>query len=271
MPSAEVVSSIRPGQLSGRTVIVTGGGRGIGHELALAMAHAGAVVVVTARSLEAGQETVRDIEAVGGRGLALEMDVRDRASVDTAFAQAVDVMGPLDVLVCNSGVGGPSSALWDVRDDEWDEVFEVNVTGAFLCARAALPQMISSGRGVVLFIGSMTGKRPLLHRSPYAASKMAVLGLCRTLALDAGPHGVRANVISPGLVAGERLEWVIERQAEAKGIDIDAARSAMLADTPLNRFTTASDVASVAVFLASDAAAGITGEDVNVSSGLVMY
>lgn len=257
--------------LVGKTVVVTGGGRGIGRELALSMAAAGADVAVTARSLAVARETAREVEDLGRRGLAIELDLSDRSRVAPAFEEIVGTMGAPHVLVCNSGVGGPSAALWDVTDDEWDEVFEVNVTGAFHSARAVVPHMIEAGRGVVLFIGSMTGKRPLLHRSPYAASKMAVLGLCRTLALDLGAHGVRANVISPGLVGGERLEWVIASQAGAQDIEVESVRSAMLVDTPLNRFTTAADVASTAVFLASDAAAGITGEDVNVSSGLVMY
>lgn len=260
-----------PPPLAGKRVVVTGGARGIGRELAVTMAAAGAQVAVTARSLTAALETVRDIEARGGRGHAIELDLAERATVQPAFQAIASVMGGVDVLVCNSGVGGPSAPLWELAEDDWDAVFEVNVTGAFLCARAATPYMISAGSGAVLFIGSMTGKRPLLHRSPYAASKMAVLGLCRTLAADLGPHGVRANVISPGFVGGERLDWVIARQAAARGLEPDVVRAEMLRDTPLNRFTSAADVASAAVFLASEAAAGITGEDVNVSSGLVMY
>ncbi len=257
--------------LSGKRVVVTGGARGIGRELAVTMAAAGARVAVTARSLGAAQETVRDIEARGGQGHAVELDLAARPTVQSAFQTIVSAMGGVDVLVCNSGIGGPSVPLWDLAEDDWDAVFEVNVTGAFLCAKAATPYMISSGSGVVLFIGSMTGKRPLLHRAPYAASKMAVLGLCRTLAVDLGSYGVRANVISPGWIGGDRIEWVIGRQAEARGLEPDAVRAEMLRDSPLNRFTSAADVASTAVFLASDAAAGITGADINVSSGVVMY
>ncbi|MEU5884005.1 SDR family NAD(P)-dependent oxidoreductase [Spirillospora sp. NPDC047279] len=257
--------------LQGRTVVVTGAARGIGREIALAMAGAGADVAVTARSREEAQRTVGEIESLGRRGLAVALDLADRAQVAPAFEAVVEVFGGIDVLVCNSGVGGPSAPLWDVTDESWDEVVDVNVTGPFLCVRAAVPHMIAAGHGVVLVIGSMTGKRPLLHRAPYAASKLAVVGLCRTLALDLGAHGVRANVISPGLVGGERLDWVVENQAAARGLEVDEMREAMLADTPLKRFTTAGDVAATAVFLASDGAAAITGEDVNVSSGLVMY
>lgn len=254
-----------------RTVVVTGAARGIGREIALAMADAGADVVVTARNRADAQGTVDEIETRGRRGLAVALDLSDRSQVTPAFAEIIEVFGGIDVLVCNSGVGGPSAPLWSVPDAEWDEVIDVNLTGTFLCVRAAAPHMVEAGTGVVLIVGSMTGKRPLLHRAPYAATKMAMVGLSRTLALDLGEHGVRVNVISPGFVAGERLEWVIENQAAALGSDIATVRETLLADTPLKRFTTAGDVAATAVFLASDAASAITGDDVNVSSGLVMY
>ena len=257
--------------LLGRTVVVTGAARGIGREIALAMADAGADVAVTARDRAGAQKTVDEIEIRGRRGLAIPLDLVDRSRVAPAFAEITEVFGGIDVLVCNSGIGGPSAPLWSVPDAEWDEVIDINLTGPFLCVRAAAPHMIEAGRGVVLVVGSMTGKRPLLHRAPYAASKMAVVGLCRTLALDLGEHGVRVNVISPGFVAGERLEWVIENQAAALNSDVEATRETLVAGTPLKRLTTAGDVAATAVFLASDAASAITGEDVNVSSGLVMY
>lgn len=260
-----------PAPLLGRTVMVTGAARGIGREIALAMGDAGADVVVTARRRDDAQGTVDKIEARGRRGLAVALDLSDRTQVAPAFAEAAGAFGGIDVLVCNSGIGGPSAPLWTVPDAEWDEVVEVNLTGTFLCVRAAAPHMVEAGRGVVLVVGSMTGKRPLLHRAPYAATKMAIVGLCRTLALDLGEHGVRVNVISPGFVAGERLEWVIENQAEALDSDVESVRATLMSDTPLKRFTTAGDVAATAVFLASDAASAITGEDVNVSSGLVMY
>ena len=260
-----------PAPLDGRVAVVTGGARGIGREIALALAHAGADVAVSSRRREDAASTVAAIEARGRRGLAFALDLTDRAQVAPAFAEVVDALGGLDVLVCNSGVGGPSAPLWDVTDGEWDEVLDVNVTGPFLCARAALPHMVAAGSGSVVLVGSMTGKRPLLHRAPYATSKLALVGLCRTLALDLGPHGVRVNLVSPGFVGGDRLEWVIENQAVARGEDVETVRASMSADSPLNRFTEAADVASTVVFLAGDAARAITGEDVNVSSGLVMY
>ena len=131
--------------------------------------------------------------------------------------------------------------------------------------------MIAQHSGCIVIIGSMTGKRPLFGRTPYAASKMALVGLARTLAWEVGSYGIRVNVISPGGVEGERIEWVIRKQAEAKGISIDEARREFTSSSPLGRLVPASDVAEAAVFLASDRAASITGEDLNVSAGTVMY
>ena len=131
--------------------------------------------------------------------------------------------------------------------------------------------MIERGSGSIIIIGSMTGKRPLFGRTPYAASKMALLGLARTLAWETGPHGIRVNVISPGPVEGERIEWVIRKQAEAKGISPDEARQLFTRDSPLSHLVSPDEVANAAVFLASDKAVAITGEGLNVSAGIVMY
>jgi NAD(P)-dependent dehydrogenase (short-subunit alcohol dehydrogenase family) len=120
-------------------------------------------------------------------------------------------------------------------------------------------------------IGSVTGKRPLQNRTPYAASKLALVGLVRTLAWEVGEYGIRANVVSPGPVEGERLGKVIEGQAKARRLTIEAAGEELAAGSPLRRFTPAQDVAEAVVFLASDAAASVTGEDLNVSAGLAMY
>ena len=147
--------------------------------------------------------------------------------------------------------------------------FPKGVSG--LCCRAFVPSMIERRSGSIIIIGSMTGKRPLWGRSPYAASKLALVGLARTLALETGPFRVRVNVISPGAVEGERIEWVIRQKAEGRGISIEVARAELASGSPLNRLVPPADVAAVVLFLASDKAGSITGEDVNVSAGLVTY
>ena len=131
--------------------------------------------------------------------------------------------------------------------------------------------MIERRSGSIINIGSMAGKRQHLNRSPYAASKMALIGLTRTLAWEAGPYDIRVNVISPGAVEGERVEWVFQKQAEAQGISVEEARRQFTSASPLNKIASPIDIANAAIFLASDMSASVTGEDMNVSAGVVMY
>jgi NAD(P)-dependent dehydrogenase (short-subunit alcohol dehydrogenase family) len=134
-----------------------------------------------------------------------------------------------------------------------------------------MPVMIARHSGAVVIIGSISGKRPLFGRSAYTTTKTALIGLTRTLALEAGPEGIRVNLISPGFVAGPRIEWVMRAQAESRGVDVDTVRHEFESEAALGRLTEPEDVARAAVFLASEEASGITGADLNVNSGVVMY
>ena len=203
--------------------------------------------------------------------LWLGLDLNDPASIQAGAAQALSEFGRVDILVNNSGVAGPSKPLWEVDLEEWEQTFQVNVTGTFLCCQAFLPTMIAAKSGSIIMIGSMTGKRPLVNRSPYAASKMALIGMMRTLATEVGPLGIRVNVISPGAVEGERMDWAIERQAAARGLSFAESKASFTEDTPLKRMVTAREVAEATAFLASSKASAITGQDLNVAAGLVMY
>ncbi len=257
--------------LKDKIAVVTGGGRGIGRAIALAYAREGADLVLAARSIEALNETKATVESLGRKALVVPTDVRHEESVRNLTQQALGHFGRIDVLVNNSGIGGPTALLWEITPADWQETIAVNVTGVYLCCRAFLPAMIEQRSGCIVIIGSMTGKRPLFGRTPYAASKMALVGLARTLAWEVGAYGIRVNVISPGPVEGERIAWVIRKQAEAKGISIDEARREITSSSPLGRLIPPGDIAEAAVFLASDKAVSITGEDLNVSAGTVMY
>jgi NAD(P)-dependent dehydrogenase (short-subunit alcohol dehydrogenase family) len=257
--------------LKDKVAVVTGSGRGIGRAIALAYAREGADLVLAARSIEALNETKATVESLGRKALLVPTDVRHEESVHNLAQQALGHFGRIDVLVNNSGIGGPTAPLWEITPADWQETFAVNVTGVYLCCRAFLPAMIEQRSGCIVIIGSMTGKRPLFGRTPYAASKMALVGLTRTLAWEVGSYGIRVNVISPGPVEGERIAWVIRKQAEAKGISIDEARRELTSSSPLGRLIPPGDIAEAAVFLASDKAVSITGEDLNVSAGTVMY
>lgn len=257
--------------LKDKVAVITGGGRGIGRAIALAYAREGARLVLAARGIDGLEETRRAVADLGGEALVIPADISDIESVAALAQQVREHFGRVDILVNNSGIAGPTAPLWEITPDDWDATFAVNVRGTFLCCRAFLPTIIAQSSGSIIIIGSMTGKRPLLGRTPYSASKLALVGLARTLAWETGPYGIRVNVISPGPVEGERIEMVIRKQAEVKGISIDEARQAFLRDSPLGRLVPAQDVAAAAVFLASDQASSITGEDLNVSAGITMY
>ncbi len=257
--------------LSGRTAIVTGGCRGLGQVTAGALLDAGADVVITGREPGALAEAVRSLDP-GGRSVSgFLCDVRDEAALTAMAAHALEVFGRIDVLVHNSGIAGPTAPLWETPPEQWKETVDVNLHGVFLSCRAVLPAMVAQGSGSVVVIGSMTGKRPLYGRTSYAASKTALIGFVRTLALEAGPHGVRVNLVSPGPLEGERMERVFAAQAAGRGISAGAARAEMLSQSPLGKLVPPADVARAVTFLAGDASASVTGEDLNVSAGLVMH
>ncbi len=257
--------------LKDKVAVVTGASRGIGREIAVTLAREGADVALAARNEAALDETRALVEGLGRKALVTVTDISDAGSVDTSARRILEHFGHVDLLVNNSGVGGPSAALWETDPADWESTFAVNVTGTFLCCRAFLPSMIDRRSGAVVIIGSMTGKRPLWGRSPYAASKTALIGLTRTLAVETGPYGVRVNLISPGAVEGERIEWMMRKQAEGRGISVEEVRAELAQGSPLNRLVEAGEVAAAVVFLASEGARSITGEDMNVSAGLVTY
>jgi NAD(P)-dependent dehydrogenase (short-subunit alcohol dehydrogenase family) len=250
--------------------VVTGAGRGIGREIALALARAGADVVLAGRDPETLATTERDVGA-GAAALCVPTDVTSEEDVGSLAVAALERFGAVDALVANSGIAGPTGPLWELDRAAWDETFAVNVTGVFLCARAFLPAMLERKRGSIVVIGSMTGKRPLWGRTPYAASKLALVGLVRTLALETAPSGVRVNLVSPGPVAGDRMDWVFRAQAEGRGISVDQARAEMVAQIPIGRLVEPGEVATAVVSLTLGDLSAVTGIDLNVSGGMVMY
>ena len=250
--------------------VITGAGRGIGREIALSFSSAGYTVVLAARSVEELKAVEGEVSDGGGQAWVVPTDLREEADVEQLVLEAQE-RGSVEALVNNSGIAGPSGVLWEMDLKQWEETMAVNVTGVFLCCRGFLPGMIERGRGSIINIGSITGKRPLFGRTPYATSKMALVGLTRTLAFEAGRYGIRVNLISPGFVAGPRIERVIAMQAEAREVDPEEVRAEFEEESPLGRLTLPEEVARTAVFLASEAANGITGADINVNAGVVMY
>lgn len=184
-------------RLAGQVALVTGAGRGIGRAVAAVFAREGAFVVLAARSLRELASVQREIEATGGRALAVTTDVRQEPAVAALLTRALAVGGRLDCLVTAAGLAafGP---LADTKTEDWDQLIAVNLRGAFLCCRAVLPVMTAQGRGTIINIGSVVTSRTLPGSGAYTAAKYGLLGLSRVMAEEARPRGVRVGVLSPG-------------------------------------------------------------------------
>jgi len=254
-----------------RVAVVTGANRGIGRAIAVGYATAGYVVAATARDTATLGDTVAEIEDGGGVALALPCDVADEASVETMAKGVLERFGAVHTVVANAGIGGPTAPMHEIELATWRECLATDLDSVFLTFRAFIPALIAAGAGSLIAISSMTGKRPLHGRTPYAAAKMGVIGLVRTLATELGPHGIRVNAVCPGAVSGPRLDWVFRSQAATRGITEDEAREAFTSASPLGRVVDAREIAAACTFLSSDAAASITGEDLNVNAGVVMF
>lgn len=248
--------------LNGRTALVTGGGTGLGAAIARKLHGAGAEVVVTGRRPEPLKELA---EALGERARWEVVDVAEPTSVDHLAKQLADT--EVSILVNNAGIAGPVAPLTDITVEEWDEVFDINVRGTFLMCRAFLPGMVSRGRGDVINLASVSGKRPLVRRTPYCASKMAVIGLSSTLAFEVGPSGVNVNTLSPGPVEGPRMDRNFRLEAERTGGTYEQAQDAFVSRAALGRMVTEEEVG--AAVLAMLAMPGLCGADVDLSAGMV--
>ena len=260
------------GDLGGKVAVITGGNQGIGLAIAQAMAGAGAAVAICARTEDSLGRAAAGIRQLGGQCIAVPCDVADPDSADAMATAVLNHYGKVDVVVANAGITGAIRPMHEMTYAEWRECLSIDLDGVYLTFRRFIPPMIESGQGGSLIaLSSMTGKRPLPERTPYGAAKMGVIGLVRSLALELGPHHIRVNSVCPGPVAGPRLDRIAKQQAESLGITEAESMSRFSEPTALKRPIQAGEVAAACVFLASDSSSGITGEDMNVSAGLVMY
>jgi NAD(P)-dependent dehydrogenase (short-subunit alcohol dehydrogenase family) len=261
-------------RLKDKVAIVTGASQGIGQAIALAFAREGAKVVLAARNQKNLEGTARKVAALSGNSLTalvVPVDQTDEGQVRTLVEKTLAEFGTIDILVNNSGIAGPTKPCEEVTKEEWEECMSVNVTGMFLCAKHVVPVMKKNRRGRIINVSSISGKRPLPNRTPYTASKMAVIGFTRTLAFELGEYGVTVNAICPGATAGPRIQSVIENMAKVDNISYEEAERTFTGPAALKCLVTAEDHAAACVFLASDEAAHMTAQDINVTAGLVWY
>ncbi len=246
--------------LTGTRAVVSAGAAGIGRSIAESLVGAGARVAV----FDVSQFAVDAMKAAHPDVVASVVDVSDRSGVDAFFEQVRDAFGGLDVLVNNAGIAGPTAKVEDIDPDDWERTIAVNLTGQFYCARKAAPALKVSPNGSIVNIASVAGRLGYANRTPYAASKWAVIGFTKSLAMEMGPDGVRVNAVLPGVVEGPRMDAVIQARADATGAGFDEVRSDYLGRISLRRMVSMSDVANMALFLCSPAGRNISGQALSV-------
>jgi NAD(P)-dependent dehydrogenase (short-subunit alcohol dehydrogenase family) len=245
--------------LSGSSVVVTGGGSGIGRAAALQFAGLGAKVVVADVNGDAAKAVAEEITAGGGAAVVVAGDLTDSAVVDEVVATAVQEFGGLDVLVCNAGIMDSMSAAADVTDEEWERVIGVNLTAPFRLTRAALPHMIAKGKGSIVYTASEAGLRGSAAGLAYTTSKTALIGLTRSVAITYRDSGIRANAIAPG---GTRTGISFTPDPAGHGPQVLGRYMGNI-----GRLAEADEQANAIVFLASDAASNISGVVLPVDNG----
>ena len=257
-------------KLAGQTAIVTGSSSGIGKAIALSLAAAGANVVVNSHSQpEKGEQVAEDIRAAGGQSIAIQADVSQEEGVEKLFGQALQKFGRLDILVSNSGIQ-KDAPLLEMTLDEWNQVIDVNLTGAFLCARRAAREFSRQGvaentsraAGKIIFISSVHEVIPWAGHVNYAASKGGVMLFMKSIAQELAPQKIRVNSIAPGAI-----QTPINREAW----ETDEARKKLLELIPYGRIGLPEDIGNVAAWLASDEADYVTGTTIFVDGGMTLY
>ena len=255
------------GMLEDRVAIVTGASKGIGRVMSQLFAREGAKLICAARSEDLVNETVDLIRAAGGEAVAVVADAGTEQGAKSIVDAGLTTFGCVDTLVNNAGDGGPTKPIQDYTIEDWFYTVNSCLTSAYLCSRFVVPPMIAAGRGAIVNIASMAGRRGLMYRVGYCSAKAGQIGMTYGLALELGRHNITVNAIAPGAVAGDRIDRVIQGQADVRGIDVDRMRQSFVERAPLRRMSTAEDIASLAAFLCSEGARNISGQCIPVTAG----
>ena len=239
-----------------KKVLVTAGAAGIGLEIAKAFAATGAKVFVCDINETALKELEHNVPGV----MTKVCDVSKRSDVENMVGSAVEAIGGLDVLVNNAGISGPTAPVEAINPDDWEKVMQVDVNGTFYVTRMAIPFLKESSAGVIINMSSLAGRFGYENRSPYSTAKWGIIGFTKTLSIELGKYGIRANAILPGAVAGPRIYKVLQGRATANGTTVEEERDRAMSIQSLKGFIDPKDIAALAVFLASDNAKMISGQ-----------
>lgn len=250
------IAGIEPGLRA----VVTAGAAGIGRAIADALIAHGARVIVS----DIDDAALGDFRDAHPEHRAVHADAGSEAGMGQVFEAVREDFGALDLLVNNAGIAGPTAAVEDISTEAWQQTIDINLTGHFLALREAVPLLKQSRRGSIVMLSSVAGRLGFAHRLPYAASKWAVVGMAKSLAIELGGHGIRVNAILPGIVEGPRIDRVIQAQADKLGLSFAAVREKNLEKTSLKRMVTADDIANMVLFLVSPLGRNISGQALSV-------
>jgi 3-hydroxybutyrate dehydrogenase len=258
-------------QLDGKVAYVTGAANGLGKEIALTYAREGAKVAIADMDKSAADAAASEICSAGGNAIGVSVDVTDEAQVQASVAATIEKFGNIDVLVSNAGIQ-IVHAVEEFSYAEWRRMLAIHLDGAFLTTRACIRQMKASGKGgSIIYMGSVHSKEASVLKAPYVTAKHGLIGLCKTVAKEGGPHNIRANVICPGFVRTQLVDRQIPEQAQALGIsEQDVIKKVMLKETVDGQFTTVADVARVALLFAAFPSHALSGQSLVVSHGWFM-
>jgi len=256
--------------LKDRVALITGASRGIGRAIALGFAREGAFIAATARTESELDSLAQEIGGLGQKAIAIPADLARHGAAAGIVRRALDAFGTLDVLVNNAGIGSSANPrpLVDFDDAFWDLTLALNLTSPYLLCKAVLPILLKKGKGRIINIASINGKVPVLHGVAYTASKHGLLGLTQTLALEVASAGITVNAICPGPVRTAMNDKRVAYDAERLGMRMEDLEHSL---TPIGRRLEPEEIVPLAVLLASDESAAITGQAINICGGAVMF
>lgn len=247
----------------GLRVLITAGGGGIGRRIAEGFLGAGAKVHIS----DVDEAAVASFAALGPAATGSVSDARSVPAMDALVAEAIGVLGGLDVAIANAGIAGPTAPVDEIDQEGWDATVEIGLRSSWRLAHCAARELRANA-GLFIGMSSAAGRFGFANRTPYSSAKWGVVGLVKTLAMELGPSGARANAILPGVVKGARIERVISARAEATGQSYEAVQEALLARTSMRRMVSEDEIAGACLFLASPIGAAISGQAIGVDAGL---